>query len=307
MKNRFCTQGTRVLQAEDKFNNLAATSVVSGDHPPLSRWMRYADLGLRAAWFINLAALIGICVWAYVDARFMPAGYALRAATNLDLDDEHTDWVPNTSNIDDTTTRLIALLWIAGILINTWLWLGLGLISGPKLHRRLRSWLAFMALIAAWLAVWTNWPEIAWLGQQRRLRAELPEFEAMATSLHADWPAQDGEHPLLGPYMAYPIGLPTVLLLPNPPESTKSGIKIAAIEHHPTGGLCFQLAAAETGAWLEWHPPGQSPQSFTGGLFTEYRLERSTQITPEWFLVRYFEPSTHELDLLRSHRRHDPK
>jgi hypothetical protein len=232
-------------------------------------------------------ALADIAAWAYHDAGFVHTASSLKTAIAR-FGKQGINYLfppPNQGALG--YGALVFLLLIGVISVIT---IAIALFIGPASHRRIRSWLGLMALIAGWLTLWTNWPEIAWLGQQRRLHAELAEFESIAFTHRSNWPTQDGEHPVLGPFMAYPVGRPTILLLLTPPESPRSGIKIAAIELHPNGGLCFQLAAAETGAWLEWHPPGKSPQSFTGGLLTEYRLERSTQIAPEWFLVRYTEP-----------------
>jgi hypothetical protein len=247
--------------------------------------LRNADYFARCMWLLSVAALMGIVVLAYLDARFVQTADKVQGLIWLFRDND--PFLQQPSSGSNRFVTLAMLCWVGAIGV---LGIIFGLFIGPPAHRRLRSWLALTALIAGWLTLWTNWPEIAWLGQQHRLRAELARFEAMATTLRDDFPRQDGERPLLGPYMAYPIGRPTILLLLTPTESPHSGIHVAAIERHPDGGLCFQLSAAETGAWLEWHPPGRSPQSFTGGLLTDYRLQRYSQIAPEWHLVRYHEP-----------------
>jgi gas vesicle protein len=36
-----------------------------------------------------------------------------------------------------------------------------GLFLGPRSHRRLRSWLAFTVLVAAWLTLFVSWQELA--------------------------------------------------------------------------------------------------------------------------------------------------
>ena len=64
-------------------------------------------------------------------------------------------------------------------------------------------------------------------------------------------------------------------------------MSFAAIERSPEGALRFDLAGNDDDAWLEWHPPGSAPASFTGGLDTGYSLQRATQLGGGWFLVTY--------------------
>ena len=49
----------------------------------------------------------------------------------------------------------------------------------------------------------------------------------------------------------------------------------------------FELAGAETGAWLEWRGDGSEPRSFVGGLDTKYVVVQAARLSAEWFLVRY--------------------
>lgn len=271
------------MQAEEDY---AVTKDESGAAAVESRRTRYARLALRAMWVVNLAALFGFIAWAYVDARFVQTFRTLKTEVQLFLSNGDLLF-----SLEPPSVRIYVLRTIAFSALTSGLALFAGLLLGPRQHRRLPSWFAFVAIVALWLGAWVNWPEIAWLGQQRRLRADIAGFETMATSLRANWPKADGERPLLGPFMAYPVGKPSVLLLLTTPETPSSQIAIAAIEHSPNGRLCFQLSGAETGAWLEWHPPGSEPASFVGGLLTDYRVERYEALAPEWFLVRYKEPS----------------
>ncbi|MEX2317961.1 MAG: hypothetical protein WD669_12460 [Pirellulales bacterium] len=246
-----------------------------------------ADRVLRAVWCLNIAALVGLCVWAYVDSRFGPAAYYLKA---------DVDWLlGRRSGVAMGRSRFVEprmhVLWwtLASVGASGLVLLG-ALFVGPRRHRRLWTWLAFTGLLAAWLAVFVTLPEIAWRGQQRRMRAELTGFEALAQSLREEWPRADGERPGLGPFMAYPVGKPSMIMLLTTPEVSPSGVSIAAVEHSPQGGLRFQLTGDERGTWLEWHPPGEKPGSFTGGLVDDHMLERIAALERGWFLVRYRRP-----------------
>jgi hypothetical protein len=124
------------------------------------------------------------------------------------------------------------------------------------------------------------------------MRWQLDGFESVAASLRADWPDSDGERDDIGPFMAYPRGGPRTLLLLTTPEIADVRTSISAIERATTGGLRFQLTGSEPDAWLEWHPIGSMPESFRGGLMTNYILERSAPLGGGWFVVRYRETST---------------
>jgi hypothetical protein len=253
----------------------------------------WADRVLFALWWINLVALVGLCVWAFVDARFGPTAYFLKADVQHILGRPSHVW---TTRSDALHPRMSALFWTLVCGAASGVILFVALFVGPRRHRRLHSWLTFTGLLAGWLAAFVSWPEIAWRGQQGRLRAELAGFEKLAQSLRNDWPRIDEERPGLGPFMAYPIGQPTMIMLLTSPKVTPSDISIAAVERQPSGALCFQLSEDETGAWLEWHPRGQAPSSFVGGLLDEHSLVRAAELERGWFLVRYREPRVRSRD-----------
>jgi hypothetical protein len=135
------------------------------------------------------------------------------------------------------------------------------------------------------LGVGTSWPDIAWAGQRYQVGRALEAFEQIAAPLRDHWPADDGATPELGAFSAYPLGMPRVLL----PLTTRDagGLAFAAVERSTTGGLRFQLTENNEGVWLEWHPAGETPASFVGGLETDYELTRSSPLGRGWFLTRY--------------------
>ena len=152
---------------------------------------------------------------------------------------------------------------------------------------RVGHWLLVALLVAAWLTLFASWPELAWRGQVVRLRNNLDGLMQLAESLRSDWPATDGERQGLGPFMAYPIGRPTMLMMLTTPNVPGTRASIASVERSDEGALRFELAGDEPGVWLEWHPADKAPQSFVGGLLDEHRIECSERLGLGWYLVRY--------------------
>jgi hypothetical protein len=168
---------------------------------------------------------------------------------------------------------------------------GVGLFLGPPSHRGVRSWLAVTTVIAFWLGLTVSWRSLAAAGQEWRLGRQLDSFEILAKHLQDAWPKRDDHIAGLGAFNAYPIGRPRTLMViaADQPDGSPP---IAAIERSNAGALRFELAGDETGAWLEWHPPGSRPESFTGGLEEERRLNDATPLSDGWFLTHYLPAST---------------
>jgi hypothetical protein len=87
--------------------------------------------------------------------------------------------------------------------------------------------------------------------------------------------------------MAYPIGSPTMLMMLTSPDVPDSKSTFTSVERDRKGALRFELVGDDPGTWLEWHPPGSAPSSFTGGLENSYALERNTALGKNWYLARY--------------------
>jgi hypothetical protein len=233
----------------------------------------------RTLWATNIAVLIGLAVWIFFDGKFPPTAGALRAIGQAI--GEHGNAPPNIAAQLGYRPAVLggALLIGVGSLFGIFM----GLFVGARVHRRLRSWLAFTMLVAAWLTIFVAWREFAWQGQRVRLRASLSEFDAIGATLRDHWPTTDGELAGFGSYMAYPQGKPRMLLMLNS-DTTPA---ISAVERADDGTLGFELRGDQSGAWLEWHPPGSTPRAFVGGLEREYEINRTAPLGGGWYLVRY--------------------
>jgi hypothetical protein len=137
--------------------------------------------------------------------------------------------------------------------------------------------------------VWRHEADLTWWGKQQRLRACLDDFESARSELCNRWPDRDGTLSTIGTFMAYPVGRPTVLILLISPPMPRSGIAFSAIERGASGALRFQLKGTEQGAWVEWHPRGQQPASFVGGLMDRHEIERVRRLGGNWYVVGYSE------------------
>jgi hypothetical protein len=160
-----------------------------------------------------------------------------------------------------------------------------GLVGGSSSHRGLRSWLALMLLTAGWLTLFTTWPELAWRGQAWRLRGSVSEFELVHRELTSNWPKEDGELPAIGPYMAYPIGNPRMLMLLKTPQVAATSV--STIERGEKTDMRFQLAGNDEGVWLVRETGVNEPQAFFSGLDGEYIPIKYASLLSNWFLVQY--------------------
>ena len=255
-----------------------------------------ASWGFSFLWTLNVLLLVGSIVWIAVDpvvARHLAYEQDQLALRNrielIDLGHARTPAPPVA--IDSHHARalkFIAMAAVVGIVA-----VGGALLYGPARHRRLRSWLAFTALVAIWLGLAVAWRDVAWAGQRFRLSREAAALEPIAAALRERWPLNDGSDvPGLGPFMAYPPGRAKMLMLLHQVRPEGSSNAISAIERSEAGGLRFELADGDAGAWLEWHPPGEKPASFLGGLEGSYELVRASDLGDGWFLARYRVPAT---------------
>ena len=228
-------------------------------------------------WAAQVALLLGAAAWIAVDGQFMRPAEQLPATAAGQAKGPQT--------LPMSTGRLVAL-WVVGLAAVTTLALVfVGLFFGAPRHRRITSWLAIVALTAAWLGLLTSWPDLQWAGQRWRLQRHVATVAPLAGDLRRQWPTADGSHELLGPFSAYPAGSPRMLMPLTRRAATT--LDVAAVERAPQGGVRLQLVGREAGAWLEWHPAGERPASFTGGLDTPYRLERAADLGDGWFAARY--------------------
>jgi hypothetical protein len=136
------------------------------------------------------------------------------------------------------------------------------------------------------LGLAVSWQSLAAAGQQWRLGRQLDSFASLANHLQTEWPKSDSHLAGLGAFNAYPIGRPRTLLV-IAAEQLADSSPIAAVERSDAGALRFELAGDEAGAWLEWHPPGSQPASFTGGLEDERQLIDAAALNDGWYLTHY--------------------
>ena len=132
-----------------------------------------------------------------------------------------------------------------------------------------------------------SWQRLYWFGQTVRLRGDTDAYETVATELRENWPRSDGKTSVLGDFRAYPLSHPRMLLLGGAFLAEGARVPFVAVLRSEQGALRFQLAGPETGAWLEWHPPGSVPASFRSGLDTPYELLRMSELQPGWYLTHY--------------------
>jgi hypothetical protein len=161
------------------------------------------------------------------------------------------------------------------------------LFVGGARYRTTRMWLVFTAVACGWLGLVVEWQSVYWIGQQHRMKAELPAAVAMVAALKAEWPTVDSELPDSGPFLAYPMNQPTALMSLSDAKFPNTGLRFSAVERTGDDVMRFELAGAEQGAWLEWRGDGSEPRSFVGGLDSEYVVVRAARLSTEWFLVRY--------------------
>lgn len=234
-------------------------------------------------WLFHGLTLVALAAWAYLDPEFT-------ALVNHGL--SFLRFTPSGHVPIQTGEPLlnIRLSFLAGAVVFsviTWLVLLIGAVIGPMRLRSFSAWFMLLTLAALWMIVATNWAHVARLGKLHRMHSGIEDFERIAIPLQESWPRTDGDLPGLGPFMAYPAGKPSVLILLTQPLPSEDRPSISAVERGVAGQLRFQLAGKERGHWLEWHPPGSQPASFVGGLLEVYELERADAVADQWYLTKY--------------------
>jgi hypothetical protein len=232
----------------------------------------------RVMWGANLLLLVGTLAWMLWDPSF-----PLLARL---LTDNFFRWTSLMSNPPTLGRQLDCLMLLVVVSFLSSIGIFLTLFAGSQRHRSLRTWFAFTFLVAAWLTLFVAWPEIAWQGQRLRVWTRLDGIQRVATELQNNWPTRDGEMPEVGAFMAYPQDNPRTLMIlaeSQPPTNPR----FSAIERSDDGTLRFELSGDETGSWLELHPSGSTPESFTGGLENSYSRAKSSPLGNGWYLVRY--------------------
>ncbi|QDV41777.1 hypothetical protein Enr13x_16200 [Stieleria neptunia] len=230
---------------------------------------------LKRIWTIHISTLITMIIWAAMDPLFptMVQRYAWAGPA------EAVGWIRwggLASLVVIAATSLAAVL-----MTRTQRW-RVGLRQSS-----LRRLLAITTVIALWCGLVIHHESIAWQGKRVRFAWRIDELEAIVAPLRNQWPERDGELPATGPFMAYPFGRPTTLVLLQSPALASQHVYVSAIERCDDGAIKLQLTGTDGGDWAEWHPPHSRPISFVGGLADPHQLRTATAIGSGWYLVRY--------------------
>ena len=249
-------------------------------------WLRDLVLGRHplVLWLVNAAALLLLAGWIVWDARF---------SATWDHLEFQVGWTQDGSDLDEFANSLAArwkIIALGIMMVVATASLGMltfGMTMGARGHRQLSSWMVVLSLACCWLGLINGWDELIWSGKRLRIDSHVAAFQPIAESLNQDWPKVDGERDSLGPFMAYPAGKPKTLILLTTPPMVQPGPTFSSVERSDAGGIRFQLSGDERGVWLEWHPTGNQPESFVGGLLEPHHLTRSVSLGDGWFLARY--------------------
>lgn len=238
----------------------------------------------KCLYVVQVGLFVAMVMWAICDPQFEPLVKAFGSA----------DGSPTAAY---RSAVQYAGLWrpamfVAAIVIAT-VSLG-GLLTGMLLGssvggqaRSLRSLLLLTAIVALWCGLAIHHASLAWQGKRLRLAMRVGELETIAQPLRTDWPREDGDLPRIGPFMAYPFGTPTTMILLAPPTVSSGEICISAIQRADDGALKLQLGGERATDWVEWHPESSEPESFVGGLSDSHQLRQMLRLGEGWFLVRY--------------------
>ncbi|MEO1617542.1 MAG: hypothetical protein AAFV88_16945 [Planctomycetota bacterium] len=236
----------------------------------------------RLLWLMQLISLASLLVWAIVDLRFeFLANWLVANAQSQNSAAGFIDQVGQVRAALFTAIMVSAALAMCLLLTDLLRSRSVGRF-GPVC-----TMLSLTCLIAVWLGLLINLNAIAWQGKRAGLALDVAQLEAIKSPLVERWPTEDGHLPSLGPFMAYPFGKPTTLLLLQSPRVAGTAFFIAAVERSESGAIRLQLTGTEFDDWAEWHPPGSHPSSFVGGLGDPHDLVQQATLRDGWHLVRY--------------------
>jgi len=223
---------------------------------------------------VQLASLAATAAWLFLDPLFLSMVNTIRSSQ--DWSSLKIDPIRGLFAMTLPLASLISLLWILYSLLRS---------NGAR-GRTIKSLLAVTTVIGLWCGLVVQHKSLAWQGKRVRVAMQLDQFRLLSESLQDNFPTVDGELSSVGPFMAYPHGRPRVLILLTPPALSQTGTTVSAIEKLDNG-FAFQLSGIDGGDWVQWHPQTQPPTSFGGGLGDSHRLQSSTVLAENWYLVRY--------------------
>lgn len=246
----------------------------------------------------QIPIMLAVALWNFNDARLETQTFSnailLRSPTTT-----MAETLPQ-----DLARVLGGLLWLA-------VFLGIfscsALLWASSRFRSIRYAALLCSMLAIWLAIFTQWGHISWLGHRARAAAVVEQLGPIAVQLNNNWPQIDGRNDTFGPFMAYPNGKPRTLILLTPlPIGNQFG-SLAAIDRGSSGKLRFELSRGVDSLWLEWAPKPVTPKEepaknvpaknarlnemkssgFTNGIGASYQRSDSIPIDDQWTVSRY--------------------
>ena len=146
--------------------------------------------------------------------------------------------------------ELFATVLLGGMISYGWLLVGmLRRSASSRQLRSLRAALALIAISSLWCGLTVNASSLTWQSKRIRLAWQIDKFEKIVQPLRSEWPGNDGELPGLGPFMAYPLGDPSTLIMLQPPSVSQGGLYISAIDRDESGAIRLQLSGVRTEDW----------------------------------------------------------
>ena len=268
-----------------------ARPAMSTDHSAHSYFNRLAR-GLLSRqvvwvyWVINISLFVGLLAWIFRDGEFSKVANLISQSASW-----KDTFLPNGAFPHSLTTHVQILQVILIATVFSGIGIFAALFAGSRTNRNLRSWLAVMFALAAWLTLFSVWPDYAGYARAWRIRSNLPAMEKLATTLLANWPTGDGQLPEIGPFTAYPIGKPSTLMLLTTPTVPGTNIQISEINRYADSELQLRLVGFGEGVWLAYVPLQKQPSlnlSCINGLGSELELERGRFLSlgSNWFLVQ---------------------
>lgn len=242
---------------------------------------------VRLLWASQLVGLTALVLWTAADPVLISLLDRLFNLPAVSVD--AADWIARFGQLRlGLIAALLSVVAISfvGILIGMF-----GRSVQRSSLKSLRGLIALTAIVALWCGFAIHRDTIAWQGKRLRIAWRIGELETLAQSLRTAFPDSDGELPRLGPFMAYPFGTPTVLILLKPPSLGSGELCVGAVQRGDQGDIKFQLTGPDGGDWAEWHPESSQPRSFVGGLGDHHQLATSLRLGNGWHLVRYCDPA----------------
>ncbi|MBL8892082.1 MAG: hypothetical protein JNL67_19055 [Planctomycetaceae bacterium] len=227
---------------------------------------------------VHVLSWFGLAVWNFFDPRLERI-----ASDNL--------WSIAWPSPEATSSQLI-VSGVQGILLLATL-SGLSLVTSllwaPVGFRSVRFIGLLVVFVSGWMALASQWQQIAWLGHRQRAMSSLEFLDRVAAELSRQWPRHDGENEFIGPFMAYPNWAPETLILLRPTRLGDQRRYLATVDRdRERGVLRFEVSDGYQTFWLEHQPPGTDrPGSFVNGIGAQYEIESWIGLNSQWRLSRY--------------------